>query len=200
MYQNLENLFISVILCESTRHFHIIAGRFAGAYMGDSVGRLGRGGNMHFVMASTRATAAESPSWEINKQKFTFRIVFFFFILDLYSKKKNDTEMVKILLTGPTGTIGGAVLEQCLAHPDISTVVAFARRELPDTVTSDPKLQVEITKDFSVWPEELLHPHRDATAMIWYASVLSYAMPLLFSHDIYLMPWPCQGYGRLCRK
>ncbi|CAG9956239.1 unnamed protein product [Clonostachys rosea f. rosea IK726] len=75
--------------------------------------------------------------------------------------------MVKILLTGPTGTIGGAVLEQCLAHPDISTVVAFARRELPDTVTSDPKLQVEITKDFSVWPEELLHPHRDATAMIW---------------------------------
>jgi hypothetical protein len=88
MYQNLESLFISVILCESTRHFHIIAGRFAGAYMGDSVGRLGRGGNMHFVMASTRATAAESPSWEINKQKFTFRIVFFFFILDLYSKKK----------------------------------------------------------------------------------------------------------------
>uniref|UniRef100_A0A8H7K4Q5 NAD(P)-binding domain-containing protein n=1 Tax=Bionectria ochroleuca TaxID=29856 RepID=A0A8H7K4Q5_BIOOC len=75
--------------------------------------------------------------------------------------------MVKVLLTGATGTIGGAVLEQCLAHPDISTVVAFARRELPDKVTSDPKLQVEITKDFSIWPEELLNTHRDATAMIW---------------------------------
>ncbi|CAH0017402.1 unnamed protein product [Clonostachys rhizophaga] len=75
--------------------------------------------------------------------------------------------MVKVLLTGATGSIGGAVLEQCLAHPDISTVVAFARRKLPDKFTSDPKLHVEIMKDFSIWSEELLGPHRDAAAMIW---------------------------------
>ncbi|CAI6090960.1 unnamed protein product [Clonostachys chloroleuca] len=75
--------------------------------------------------------------------------------------------MVKVLLTGATGTIGGAVLEQCLAHPDISTVVAFTRRNMPEKFTSDPKLHVEIMKDFSVWLEELLNPHRDAAAMIW---------------------------------
>ncbi|VUC33424.1 unnamed protein product [Clonostachys rosea] len=75
--------------------------------------------------------------------------------------------MVKVLLTGATGTIGGAVLERCLAHPHISTVVAFTRRKLPDAVASDPKLRIEIMQDFSNWSEELLDPHRDAAAMIW---------------------------------
>ncbi|KAK7227262.1 hypothetical protein V2G26_015265 [Clonostachys chloroleuca] len=128
--------------------------------MGDSVGRVGRGGNLHFVMASTRATAAESPAGGINSQNFPFLYYVFLSLFSIFLLKK-DTEMVKVLLTGATGTIGGAVLEQCLAHPDISTVVAFTRRNMPEKFTSDPKLHVEIMKDFSVWLEELLNPHRD---------------------------------------
>lgn len=74
---------------------------------------------------------------------------------------------MKILFTGATGSIGSEVLEQCLAHPAITSVVAFSRRELPGEVSSNPKLQVVIKKDFSGWAQDELEPHADAEAMVW---------------------------------
>ncbi|KFA60324.1 hypothetical protein S40285_07665 [Stachybotrys chlorohalonatus IBT 40285] len=75
--------------------------------------------------------------------------------------------MVKILLTGATGTIGRAVLDRCIAHPNVDTVVAFVRRALPDEIATNSKVQTVIVKDFSVWPEDILTQHLDAAAMIW---------------------------------
>lgn len=74
---------------------------------------------------------------------------------------------MKVLLTGGTGTIGGGALRACLAHPQITKVVAFARRALPEDVSSDPKLETVIVKDFSNWSDDLLDRHMDAAAMIW---------------------------------
>lgn len=74
---------------------------------------------------------------------------------------------MKVLLTGATGTIGGGALRACLAHPQITTVVAFVRRALPEELSSNPKLETFIVKDFSTWPDDLLDQHMDARAMIW---------------------------------
>ena len=81
---------------------------------------------------------------------------------------------MKILFTGATGAIGSGVLEQCLAHPEITSFVAFSRRELPSEVSSNPKLQVVIIKDFADWPQDVLESHGDAAAMVWYVSSTRY--------------------------
>ncbi|KAH7185005.1 uncharacterized protein B0J16DRAFT_123900 [Fusarium flagelliforme] len=73
---------------------------------------------------------------------------------------------MKILFIGATGSIGGEALRQCLAHPKVTSVVCFVRRQLPSDVSSNPKLQTVIIKDFAVWPEDVLLPHVDAAAMI----------------------------------
>ncbi|KAM0548432.1 hypothetical protein ACHAPJ_009918 [Fusarium lateritium] len=73
---------------------------------------------------------------------------------------------MKILFIGATGSIGGEAFRQCLAHPKVTSVVAFVRRELPADVSSHPKLQAVMIKDFAVWPEHVLQPHVDAAAMI----------------------------------
>ncbi|KAF4981335.1 hypothetical protein FDECE_17705 [Fusarium decemcellulare] len=76
---------------------------------------------------------------------------------------------MKVLLTGASGMVGGEVLSQCLSHPSISSIVAFGRRELslPDETPKVQKLQSVVIKDFSKWPEDILHAHSDAVGMIW---------------------------------
>lgn len=76
--------------------------------------------------------------------------------------------IMKILFVGATGMIGGGVLKQCLAHPSVTSVVAFARRELPANLSNNPKLSSVIIKDFAAWPEDVLQAHSDAAGMIWY--------------------------------
>lgn len=78
--------------------------------------------------------------------------------------------MMKVLLTGATGTIGGGALRACLAHPQITKVVAFVRRALPEEISSKPKLETVLVGDFSNWSEGLLDRHLDASAMIWYVT------------------------------
>ncbi|KAJ5908084.1 hypothetical protein N7495_000766 [Penicillium taxi] len=74
---------------------------------------------------------------------------------------------MKVLITGATGKIGSAALTQCLAHPDITSVVALTRRSLPENISSHAKLETVIMEDFTQWPPELLNKHADAKAMIW---------------------------------
>ncbi|KAI0486742.1 hypothetical protein F4859DRAFT_312409 [Xylaria cf. heliscus] len=74
---------------------------------------------------------------------------------------------MKVLITGASGSIGGECLIQCLAHPSISTVVAFVRRELPADVSNHPKLKTIIIKDFAQWPQDVLEENADAVGIIW---------------------------------
>ncbi|KAI0973795.1 hypothetical protein F4678DRAFT_410360 [Xylaria arbuscula] len=74
---------------------------------------------------------------------------------------------MKVLVTGASGSIGGECLAQCLSHPDISTVVAFVRRDWPADIANHPKLKCVLIKDFSQWPEDVLQAHADAAGMIW---------------------------------
>ncbi|KAI1472389.1 uncharacterized protein F4812DRAFT_408725 [Daldinia caldariorum] len=75
--------------------------------------------------------------------------------------------VMKTLIVGASGSIGSQVLLHCLAHPEISSIVAFVRRDLPLDISSHPKLQCVIIKDFLNWPEEILHAHSDAVGMLW---------------------------------
>jgi uncharacterized protein YbjT (DUF2867 family) len=79
---------------------------------------------------------------------------------------------MKVLITGATGAIGGAVLKQCLKHPGITSIVALVRRELPaDFIPSDDanrdKFTAVVIKDFATWSPDVLAQIKDADAMIW---------------------------------
>ncbi|KAL8652906.1 MAG: hypothetical protein Q9226_004069 [Calogaya cf. arnoldii] len=75
---------------------------------------------------------------------------------------------MKIILTGPTGHIGSNVLRAAIAHPAITSIVAFSRRQLP-TSFPDPrdKLNVIIQSDFTSYSDETLEACAGAEACIW---------------------------------
>lgn len=72
---------------------------------------------------------------------------------------------MKIIVTGSTGTVGSAVLQRCIDHPDVTSVVALTRRSLD---ISDPKLNNIIHKDFLNYDKEVLDQLKGAEACIWY--------------------------------
>ncbi|EPE31878.1 NAD(P)-binding Rossmann-fold containing protein [Glarea lozoyensis ATCC 20868] len=73
---------------------------------------------------------------------------------------------MEIILTGSTGRIGSAVLEQCLASPQITSIVAFSRRALPQAV-QNPQLSVIIIDDFLSYPDAALDAIKRADGCIW---------------------------------
>lgn len=75
---------------------------------------------------------------------------------------------MNFILTGCTGFIGGEVLLQCLRNPAITSVIALSRRQLPEAVAKDPKLNVVILKDFNSYPDSVLEQLQGADACIWY--------------------------------
>jgi uncharacterized protein YbjT (DUF2867 family) len=75
---------------------------------------------------------------------------------------------MKLLLTGATGNIGKEALNQALVRPEVTSVVALTRRNLPADVSANPKLKTLIIKDFSSWPADALEEMKDADAMIWF--------------------------------
>jgi FlaA1/EpsC-like NDP-sugar epimerase len=79
---------------------------------------------------------------------------------------------MKVLITGATGNIGRAVLDQCLKHPDITSIIALVRRELsidfiPFDNSNREKFKAVIVKNFGELSYDTLDSHKDAEAMIW---------------------------------
>jgi len=74
---------------------------------------------------------------------------------------------MKVILTGSTGFIGQEVLNQCLANPSITSVIALSRRDLPASVTTNPKLKVIIHKDYTIYPDDMLNELAGSSACIW---------------------------------
>jgi uncharacterized protein YbjT (DUF2867 family) len=74
---------------------------------------------------------------------------------------------MKVILSGATGFIGSEALRQCLKSSSITSVVVLSRRNLEDSVTSNPKLKVIIMNDFTAYPETVLKELAGAEACIW---------------------------------
>lgn len=72
---------------------------------------------------------------------------------------------MKVFITGSTGTVGGGVLQRCLSHPQITSVVALTRRPLE---VKNPKLNNIIHKDFLTYDDEVMAQLKGAEACIWY--------------------------------
>lgn len=78
--------------------------------------------------------------------------------------------MVKVILTGATGTAGAEILRQLLLHPSIESIAVLSRRPLPAHVAPNPpspKLRVILHDDFGVYSEELLGELAGYDAAIW---------------------------------
>lgn len=73
---------------------------------------------------------------------------------------------MKIILTGSTGLVGREVLNQCIQHPSITSIVALSRRELP----AHDKLNVVLMDNFSSYPDTAKEAIKGADACIWYSS------------------------------
>lgn len=73
---------------------------------------------------------------------------------------------MKIIITGATGTIGSAILKNCLQNPSITSVIVLSRRALPQDITSS-KLSTIIISDFTEYDAALLSQLVSADAAIW---------------------------------
>jgi nucleoside-diphosphate-sugar epimerase len=73
---------------------------------------------------------------------------------------------MKVLITGATGTIGGAIFRHLLRHPDITSIVTLTRRPFPPS-SSDSKCSNIVIDDFNNWDKNVLSSIADADAMIW---------------------------------
>ncbi len=71
---------------------------------------------------------------------------------------------MKVIVTGATGTVGSGVLEACLEHPSITSIVALTRRPLE---VKDPKINNVIHKDFMNYNKPVLEQMKGAEACIW---------------------------------
>jgi nucleoside-diphosphate-sugar epimerase len=73
---------------------------------------------------------------------------------------------MKVILTGSTGFIGGEVLKQCLADPQIDSLIILSRRKLPN-LDGNSKAKVVLVEDFTRYPEEVTRQLDGSDACIW---------------------------------
>ncbi|KAH8703250.1 hypothetical protein BGW36DRAFT_369041 [Talaromyces proteolyticus] len=73
---------------------------------------------------------------------------------------------MKVVLSGSTGRLGGAVLTHCLNHPSITSIILLTRRGIED-VAQNPKVKVIIVKDFTAYDEPTISELQTADAAIW---------------------------------
>jgi len=71
---------------------------------------------------------------------------------------------MKLLIAGATGNIGSAALHEALDHPDITTVVVLARRELD---IKNAKLLTIVKTDFTSYTDEELEKLKGTEAVVW---------------------------------
>jgi hypothetical protein len=74
---------------------------------------------------------------------------------------------MKVIITGSTGLIGGAILRCAIKDSAVTSIVALARRELPEDVSKEEKVKTVIMKDFSVYSEDTIAELQGAEGCIW---------------------------------
>lgn len=91
---------------------------------------------------------------------------------------------MKLIVAGASGFVGTEVIRRSLSLPQITSVIALARRPVsapknlgPDADTS--KLQSVVVKDYDEYPEDVKKVFVDADACIWYVSSLTSSFPNL---------------------
>ena len=74
---------------------------------------------------------------------------------------------MKAILTGASGFIGGGVLEACLDHPDVTSIVVLCRSPLSGPAANNAKVKVLVVEDFLNYSKPVLDELKDADFCIW---------------------------------
>lgn len=61
-------------------------------------------------------------------------------------------------------SVGSAVLQQCISHPEVTSIVALTRRPLE---VQDPKLESVIVKDFLTYEDDVVEKMKGSVGCIW---------------------------------
>ncbi|KAF2499153.1 nucleoside-diphosphate-sugar epimerase [Lophium mytilinum] len=72
-----------------------------------------------------------------------------------------------LILTGATGLVGSAVLQNMLTMESVTKISILSRRPVPMIQGHEDKAQVIIHKDFETYPPELLGQLKDAQGCVW---------------------------------
>ncbi len=85
---------------------------------------------------------------------------------------------MKLIVTGASGFVGSEVIRQSLRNPNITSVIALARRPVPIPSNlghgaDSSKLHSVTVKDYDTYPDEVKKEFAGADACIWYVSELS---------------------------
>ncbi|KOS22475.1 hypothetical protein ESCO_002088 [Escovopsis weberi] len=86
---------------------------------------------------------------------------------------------MKVIVTGATGTVGKAIVQQCLQDEHITTVIILTRRAVSMDFESHPKVQVVLHQDFSQYPAEMMRGFEGAEACLWAIG----GRKKMFNHD-----------------
>ena len=77
-----------------------------------------------------------------------------------------------LVLTGATGLVGSAVLQQMLVTPSVSKVSILSRRPVAQA-EGHSKVHVIIHKDYATYPPELLNQLKDVDGVVWAQGISS---------------------------
>ena len=80
---------------------------------------------------------------------------------------------MKVIVSGATGFVGKEVVVQCIANPNITSVIVITRREIDAALSQSPKVRVILHNNFEEYPSDLLQQLRDAEGCIWYGNSLT---------------------------
>ncbi|OCK76443.1 nucleoside-diphosphate-sugar epimerase [Lepidopterella palustris CBS 459.81] len=72
-----------------------------------------------------------------------------------------------LILTGATGLVGSAVLQNMLTRAEVSRITILSRRPVPMAEEYKDKAKVIIHKDFEVYDGALMDELRDAHGCVW---------------------------------
>ena len=76
----------------------------------------------------------------------------------LFNPKKSPKQTDKIT------TVGSAALQQCIEHPEVTSIIALTRRPLE---VQDSKLEAVIVKDFLDYDDAVIQKMKGADGCIW---------------------------------
>ncbi len=76
---------------------------------------------------------------------------------------------MKVIVTGATGLVGGALVRECIADSRITHALVLTRKPLSPQLADSSKITVIQHDYFSSYPPELLEQLAGAEGCLWYA-------------------------------
>lgn len=75
---------------------------------------------------------------------------------------------MKVVIIGATGRCGGHATRACIESDRVTKIYLISRRAVPGEFATNPKCEVILHEDFSVWPEALMKKLDGVEACLWY--------------------------------